>query len=64
MTLTTAQLSRSIVDILKAATYLAAGRARRTRPVTGEEIEAWLLRKQEQRTKLKDEANAPSWPPL
>jgi hypothetical protein len=64
MTLTTAQLSRSIVVILKAATYLGAGRATRTRPVTGEEAEAWLRHKEEQRTKLKDEANAPSWHPL
>jgi hypothetical protein len=62
MTLTKAQLSRSIVDVFRAAASFGTGRAARTRPITGEEAELWALRKQEQRAKLKEEADATSWP--
>lgn len=62
MTLTTARLGKSIVDVWRTATSFRTGRAAPARPITGEEAEVWALRKQEQRAKLKADANATSWP--
>jgi hypothetical protein len=60
MTLIGSQIKRSIVIVVRAADG-AVWEVRR-RPVSPEEAEAWSLRAEERRAKLKADASATSWP--
>jgi hypothetical protein len=60
MALIGSQVKRSIVIVVRAAAG-AVWEVRR-RPVSPEEAEAWSLRAQEHRAKLKADASATSWP--
>jgi hypothetical protein len=62
MTLTRSQVGRSIAAAVRAATNFNTVWAVRSRPISREEAEAWSLRTQERRAKVKAEANATSWP--
>jgi|GraSoiStandDraft_51_1057287.scaffolds.fasta_scaffold2582096_1 hypothetical protein len=61
MTLVGSQVKRSIITVVRAAAGFAVWDVRR-RPVSAEEAEAWSLRAQERRAKLKADASATSWP--
>jgi hypothetical protein len=60
MTLIGSQVKRSIVIVVRAA--VGAVWEVRRRPVSPEEAEAWSLRAEESRAKLKADASATSWP--
>jgi hypothetical protein len=62
MTLIGSQVKRSIVIVVRAATGFGAVWEVRRRPISPEEAEAWSLRAQERRAKLKADASATSWP--
>ncbi len=62
MTLIRSQVGRSIAAAVRAATNFRTDWAVRSQPVSREEAEAWSLRTEERRAKLKAEANATSWP--
>jgi hypothetical protein len=61
MTLVGSQVKRSIITVVRAAAGFAVWDVR-PRPVSAEEAEAWSLRAQERRAKLKADASATSWP--
>lgn len=63
MTSIGSQVSRSIAIVLRRASSVssAASEAPRKKPLTAEEAEAWSVRRQEARARLKAEADFSPW---